>query len=271
MSGYAYDEWRGSFYPPDLPARERLAFAASRFDSIELNGTFYSLKSPAVFARWAREAARPGFVFAIKGSRFITHTLKLAHAEGALATFYASGVLALGAATGPFLWQLPPSLRFDPARLEAFLALLPRDSIEAARLAKKHDPAHLQHGALLSPAARAPYRHAIEPRHPSFFVPAFFELLERRGVALVIADTAETFPSADRVTADFVYVRLHGSQALYASRYDDAELAAWAARIRAWASPPSRRDVYVYFDNTAHGHAPHDAARLAQMVRAPSA
>src|SRR5262245_34991279 len=119
-SGYAYPEWRGSFYPEDVPARAYLAHAARRFDSLELNGTFYSLKTPATFRTWADTEAAPGFVYAVKGSKFISHEKKLAGVEVPLANFYASGVLGLGDKTGPFLWQLPPQLGFDEGRMAAF-------------------------------------------------------------------------------------------------------------------------------------------------------
>jgi uncharacterized protein YecE (DUF72 family) len=254
-SGYAYPEWRGSFYPEDLPASRYLAHAASALDSIELNGTFYSLKSPAIFQGWARAAEAPGFVFAVKGSRFITHQKRLAGVEMALARFYASGVLALGDRTGPFLWQLPPALAFDAGRVDAFLDLLPVTTDQAARLAGAPDQA----------AAPRPCRHALEIRHPSFATDAFFHLLERHGAALVVADTAGRFPAIGELTADFVYVRLHGAEVLYASRYRDDELARWADRIERWAS---LRDVYVYFDNTAQAHAPQDALRLRALLDA---
>jgi uncharacterized protein YecE (DUF72 family) len=236
------------------------------FNSIELNGTFYSLKSPNVFRRWA-SATPDDFIFAVKGSRFITHNLKLARAEGALANFYASGVLALGRKTGPFLWQLPATYRYDRARVERFLDLLPRDSREAAQLADHHDD-RLRRGALTEAEEVVPYRHAFEVRHPSYFDDGFYELLRSRGVAFVIADTAGKFGYAEEVTADFVYVRLHGSRELYVSGYTDEELNEWAARAQAWASPPlgRRRDVYIYFDNDARVHAPHDARRLHERV-----
>lgn len=268
ISGYDYPGWRGAFYPPELPRRAWLRFASRAFDTIELNGTFYSLKSPDAYRRW-REETPEGFVFAVKGSRFITHNLKLLRPEGALANFYASGVLALGAKTGPFLWQLPATYRFDHERLAAFLDLLPRDSEAAERLARSHDH-RLPHGALLESPEPVAYRHALEPRHPSYFGEEALALLRSRGCALVVADTAGRFPTTEEMTADFAYVRLHGSRALYASRYDDAELDAWAERIAWWASdaPHLRRDVYVYFDNDAHAHAPHDARRLAEHVRA---
>ncbi|HWC73917.1 MAG TPA: DUF72 domain-containing protein [Gemmatimonadales bacterium] len=265
ISGYNYPRWRGPFYPRDLAARHWLEYASRQFNSIELNGTFYSLKSPAVFRRWAQETPNSGFVFAVKGSRFITHNLKLTRPVPPLANFYASGILALGRKTGPFLWQLPPNLRFSAARVEAFLESLPRSSADAARLARRHDH-RVKRGALLKASARVRYRHAFEVRHPSFFTPEFYELLRRFNVALVIADTAGKFPSVEELTADFVYVRLHGSTALYASDYSAAELDQWAERIRRWRTQD--RDVYVYFDNDALAHAPHNARALAERVHA---
>jgi len=266
-SGYSYPEWRGLYYPKGLSPGRFLAYTARRFGSVELNGTFYSLKSPAIFQRWAAEVPPDGFVFAVKGSRYITHDLKLAGVEGALANFYASGVLALGKKTGPFLWQLPPQLAFDAARAEQFLDLLPASAAEAERLAAGHDE-RLLHGALTQAEEPCLYRHALEIRHPSWLAPASLQLLERRGCALVVADTARRFPHAEELTADFVYVRLHGSTKLYESRYTDPELQAWADKIERWASASGGRDVYVYFDNTAKGHAPVNAERLAAMIAA---
>src|SRR3954470_3111747 len=135
ISGYDYKPWRGAFYPSDLPARRWLEFASARFNSIELNGTFYSLKSPKVFERWVNETPERGFVFAVKGGRFITHNLKLRNAERSLGNFFASGVLALGKMTGPFLWQLPGTYRFDAERMDSFMRMLPRTSVEAEAVA----------------------------------------------------------------------------------------------------------------------------------------
>ncbi len=266
ISGYDYPGWRPGFYPVDVPRSAWLAYASAAFNSIELNGTFYSLKSPDVFRRWRDESPR-SFVFAVKGSRFITHNLKLRRAEGALANFFASGVLALGRKTGPFLWQLPAGYRFEPERVESFIRLLPRDSREAESLARGHDH-RLRRGALVHAAEPVRYRHAFEVRHPSYFDPAFYDLLRRHRCAFVVADTAGRFYYAEEVTARFVYVRLHGSQELYVSGYTDEELDRWAARIRAWAAPTegAPRDVYVYFDNDARGHAPFDAGRLAARL-----
>jgi uncharacterized protein YecE (DUF72 family) len=266
ISGYDYPGWRGRFYPPELPRRKWLAHASRLFNSIELNGTFYSLKSPDVFRRWALETPRTGFRFAIKGSRFITHNLKLRRTEAALSNFYASGVLALGGKTGPFLWQLPDTYKFDAERIETFLRLLPRSSAQAEDLARGHD-SRLRRGALVKAAARVRYRHALEVRHPSYFHPEFFDLLRRHRVASVIADTAGKWTLAEEVTAPFVYVRLHGSRVLYGSDYTDEELQAWAARVRRWSS--EGRDVYVYFDNDRHAYAPHDALGLAQLGPSP--
>jgi uncharacterized protein YecE (DUF72 family) len=265
ISGYDYKPWRGDFYPDELPARRWLEYASSRFNSIELNGTFYSLKSPAVFARWVDETPARDFVFAVKGGRFITHNLKLRNVERSLGNFFASGVLALGRKTGPFLWQLPGTYRFDAERLDGFMRQLPRTSAEAEEVALRHDD-RLRRGALVDAAAKVRLRHAFEVRHPSYFHDEFYALLREHKVGFVVADTAGKFPYAEEVTADFVYVRLHGSQELYASGYTDAELDTWAARAAAWRA--SGRDVYVYFDNDIKVHAPYDAMRLAERVRA---
>ena len=267
ISGYDYPRWRGAFYPTDLARREWLAYASRCFNSIELNGTFYSLKSPAVFERWVTEVPKRGFRFAVKGSRFITHNLKLRNAEHALGNFLASGVLALGPLTGPFLWQLPASYRFDAERMDTFMRLLPRHSDAAADIAREHDD-RLRRGALVDPVGgRVAYRHAFEVRHESYFCDEFYDILRSHDCAFVIADTAGKFPYAEELTADFVYVRLHGSRQLYVSGYTDEELDHWAVRLRRWRGQGSRaRDVYVYFDNDAKVHAPHDAQRLAARL-----
>jgi len=271
ISGYDYKPWRGRFYPDDLPARQWLEYASRRFNSVELNGTFYSLKSPAVFERWAAEVPDRGFVFAIKGGRFITHNLKLRNAEASLGNFFASGVLALGEKTGPFLWQLPGTYRFDAERLDGFMRLLPRTARDAEAVARMHDH-RLRRGVLLEAAAPVELRHAFEVRHPTYFHEEFYALLREHRCAFVVADTAGKFPYAEEVTADFVYVRLHGSEELYASGYTDAELDWWAAKVREWRDPRlGGRDVYVYFDNDAKTHAPFDAGRLIDRVGVPGA
>ena len=266
ISGYDYKPWRGGFYPSELPAREWLRYASRAFDTIEINGTFYSLKSPGVFVRWREEAPQDGFVFAVKGGRFITHNLKLRNCETALGNFYAQGVLALGRATGPFLWQLPDSYRFDPDRIDQFLGILPRNSTEGEAIAREHDH-RLRRGVLVDAAEHVDYRHALEVRHESYFCDELYDLVRAHGCALVVSDGAERWPMAMEMTADFAYVRLHGSSVLYTSRYGDQELDTWAARVTEWRRSG---DVYVYFDNDAKVHAPHDARRLIERVRGMS-
>jgi uncharacterized protein YecE (DUF72 family) len=268
ISGYDYKGWAGVFYPAGLPKARWLAHASRTFDSVELNGTFYSLKSPAVFARWASEVPPRGFEFAIKGGRFITHNLKLRRAESALGNFFASGILALGTLTGPFLWQLPATYGFDAERVASFLARLPRNSAEGEAVASWHDE-RLRRGALTESAARVTYRHAMEVRHPSYFHEEFYAVLREYRVGLVLADTAGKFPYAEELTSDLVYIRLHGSTQLYTSGYSDAELDWWAARIQGWRA--TGRDVYTYFDNDAKVHAPFDALRLRERLDAHDA
>lgn len=283
ISGWNYPGWRGVFYPPGLPQRRELEYASRQLSSIELNGSFYSLQTPASYRRW-HEQTPPGFVFAVKGSRFITHMKKLADVRVPLANFLASGVLLLREKLGPILWQFPERFAFRgaaPERFADFLALLPRTTTAAAALARAHD-ARLAGRAWTETDARRPLRHAVEVRHASFLVPEFARLLRAHGVALVFADTAGKWPYAEELTAPFVYLRLHGSRQLYASGYTDEELDWWAARVRAWTgggapadsvripgspAPAARpRDAYVFFDNDAKVHAPFDALRLAERL-----
>jgi uncharacterized protein YecE (DUF72 family) len=247
---------------------------------VEINGSFYSLQRPSSYESW-RDQTTDRFVFAVKGGRFITHMKKLAGVEAPLANYFASGVLALGPKLGPVLWQLPPVLRFDPDRLSAFFALLPRTTYEAARLARGHDQ-RLEGRALTETDADRPIRHALEVRHASYCTAELVELLRAHDIALVVADTAGLWPDLEDVTSDFVYVRLHGAEELYVSGYTDAALDEWAAKIRRWAAgesptgehtvaPPAPRlakgrDVYVYFDNDAKVHAPFDALALAERL-----
>jgi uncharacterized protein YecE (DUF72 family) len=263
ISGYDYSDWRGVFYPGSLPRSGWLEYASARFDSIELNGTFYSLKSPAVYRRWRAEARGGAFVFAVKGSGYVTHRLRLKEPRRALANFYASGVLALGAATGPFLWQLPPRFRFDAERVAAFLEALPRDSAEGEALARRHDD-RLPTRALLRSPEPVAYRHAMEVRDPSFVNPELYALLRATNTALVVADSGGRFPAPQVTTADFAYVRLHGPRELYGSGYTADDLDRWAERIEGRAT--RGRDVYVYFDNDAKVHAPFDTAGLARRL-----
>jgi uncharacterized protein YecE (DUF72 family) len=261
ISGWRYAPWRGVFYPPGLAQARELDYASRFLPTIEINGSFYALQRPASNAAW-HDATPPGFVFAVKGNRFLTHMLKLRGIETPLANVFASGVFALRDKLGPFLWQFPPQLRFDAGKVEHFLGLLPHDTGHALDIARGHDD-KVAGRALLDIDAVRPLRHAVEVRHESFRDPAFIALLRKYGVAVVVADTAGKWPDFDEVTADFVYVRLHGEHELYASGYDDASLARWAARIRAWAK---KGDVYCYFDNDIKVRAPVDAKRLMEMV-----
>lgn len=264
ISGWRYRSWRGDFYPRGLPQRRELEYVAERLSTVELNGSFYSLQRPESYRRW-RESVPDGFVFAVKGSRYITHMLRLRGIRTALANFFASGVLALGPTLGPILWQLPERETFDPDVCEEFLAQLPQTTGAALTLARDHDE-RLEGRAWLEVDDDRPLQYAVEPRSTSFADPAFARLLRAHRVALAIADSAGRWPQFDDVTADLVYVRLHGSRELYHSGYTPDELDAWAARIREWiagAADGVPRDVFVYFDNDARGHAPHDAVALA--------
>ncbi|MGH4026235.1 MAG: DUF72 domain-containing protein [Pseudonocardiaceae bacterium] len=259
-SGWVYPPWRGTFYPAGLPQRRELEYLSRRVNSIEINSSFYSLQRPESYQGWAAQTP-DDFVFAVKGSRFITHMKKLRDVHTPLANFFASGVLALGPKLGPLLWQLPPTLAFEPDRLGAFLELLPRTSTAAAALAEHHDE-RLDDRAWTRTDAERPIRHALEVRHPSYRDPALVELLRSHDVALVVADTAGTWPYFDDVTADFVYVRLHGDAELYVSGYTDEALTVWAERIRSWP-----HEVFVYFDNDVKVRAPVDAISLAERLR----
>ena len=281
ISGWRYAPWRGVFYPAGLPQRRELEHAAQQLGSIEINGSFYSLQRPDSYRAW-RDATPEGFVFSVKGPRFVTHMKKLAGVETPLANFFASGVLALEDRTGPVLWQLPPNLGFDPDRLARFFDLLPRSTGAAAELAVRHDDKVPEGRALTTVEVDRPLRHVLEVRHGSFVDPAFPELLRAHDVGLVVADTAGRWPHLEDLTSDVVYVRLHGDSELYVSGYDDDALDAWAAKVHAWstgAPPPDGprltapaddrpRDVHVYFDNDVKVRAPFDAMALAARVNA---
>jgi uncharacterized protein YecE (DUF72 family) len=262
ISGWRYEPWRKVFYPEGLPRRRELEFCACHFPTVEINGSFYSLQRPEYYQQWYDETPA-GFVFAVKGSRYITHMLRLNRIEKPLANFYASGVLNLRDKLGPFLWQFPPMLRFTPDKLEAFFRLLPRNTAQALALARRRDARMIGRSRLAIDANRR-LRHAVEVRHPSFMTGEFIALLRKHGIGLVVADTAGKWPRMFHVTADFVYVRLHGDIKIYTSGYSDRALASWARRIRAWDR--DGRDVYVYFDNDVKVRAPFDALNLMRML-----
>jgi uncharacterized protein YecE (DUF72 family) len=275
ISGWRYAPWRGVFYPKDLVQKRELEFASRRFDTIEINGSFYSLQAPASWKRWHDETP-DGFAFAVKGPRYITHMRRLRDIEAPLANFFASGLLELGDKLGPILWQFPSRFRFDAERWRSFLELLPRDMDGAAALARRHNDR--VRATSIPDAPNHALRHAVEVRSETFRSEDFIALLRRHRIALVVADTAGKWPLLEDLTADFVYVRLHGDTELYASGYTPEALEAWAARIDAWrcggepadarhasakpAAKRARRDVYCYFDNDMKVRAPFDAQAL---------
>ncbi|MGA7271143.1 MAG: DUF72 domain-containing protein [Acidimicrobiia bacterium] len=278
LSGWSYDEWRGDFYPEGLAKSKELGFAAGRFDTLEINGTFYGLTTPRASRSWY-EAAPSDFQYAVKASRYITHNKKLVDCDSAVANFFASGILELDDKLGPILWQLPPTLHFHPANVDEFLQLLPKDTDGAAGRARHHDDR--VKSTSFGPGTNHRLRHVLELRHESFFVPEMVTLAHRHGVALAFSHASD-FPFTEQVTAGFVYIRLHGPGQAYASPYDDAQIRRWADRARTWHKgeepsdavrisdrrPPARkgRDVYVYFDNDVGGHAPRQARRLRELI-----
>jgi len=229
-SGWDYRHWRGNFYPQDRPRTKWLDYYSRIFDTVEVNATFYHRIRRSTYLKW-RVSTPEGFLWAVKASRLITHIHRLKGVEEPLKIFF-DDVSALGEKLGPLLFQLPPALEFDGATLRSFLDLLPSGG-----------------------------RYAVEARHPSWADETVLSLLRERNIAWCIADTAGRFPYLEAVTADYVYIRLHGSRKLYASEYTETELMSWAQRIRSWD-----RDAYVYFDNYFMGYAPKNALRLREML-----
>ena len=281
ISGWRYTPWRGVFYPKDLPQRLELHYASRVLPTIEINGSFYSLQYPASYQSWHDETPAD-FIFAVKGPRFITHMKKLRDVETPLANFFASGLFNLRRKLGPILWQFPPNFRYDRQKLTKFFELLPRDTEAALKLARRRD-SRMTGRSRLTIDTRRPLRHAMEIRHESFCDSSFIELLREHNIALVIAETAQRFPMMHDITADFVYMRLHGDRTLYQSGYSDRALEKWAKRIESWhrggelrsnqkatkLKPPTSkpRDIYCYFDNTdVKLRAPVDAQTLIRKL-----
>jgi uncharacterized protein YecE (DUF72 family) len=249
MGGWNYEPWRQTYYPKSVSKASELAYASRQVTAIEVNGTFYRLQSPAVFAKW-RDETPEDFVFSLKASRFIVNRRVLAEAGESMGKFFASGLTELGPKLGPILWQLAPTKAFDPADIEAFLKLLPGE-LKGSRL-----------------------RHALEVRHDSFRTSAFIDLARRYGVAIVFADTDE-YPSFADVTGDFVYARLMRATASQPTGYTKPALKKWLTRAQAWATgeepedlprvskPAGRRqprDVFLYFISGAKERNPAAAA-----------
>jgi uncharacterized protein YecE (DUF72 family) len=224
-SGYQYDDWRGLFYPEDLPKSAWFAYYAQRFDAVELNATFYRLPEAATFERW-REAAPKGFCYALKFSRYGTHLKRLKEPADTIGLFIERARL-LGPSLGPILVQLPPRWHVDPDRLDAFLEAAPKR-----------------------------YRWAVELRDPSWLCEDVYALLRKHGAALCVHDLIERHPRVR--TADWVYLRFHGDE--YTGSYSPQALSAAARRIRVHLA--DGHDVYAFFNNDIGGHAVRNAADL---------
>ncbi len=275
IAGWVFEPWRGEFYPKGLVQKEELRYASTALGAIEINATFRTNQAPKSFLKWKAESAAD-FVFSVKGPQFITHIRRLKDVEAPLANFFASGVLALGEKLGPIVWQLPPTLAYEPDRMEGFFAQLPRTPEAAAALGTRHDD-KLKGEPYLGTDGVPPIRHAIEVRHKSFAVPEFLAQLKSHNVALVTADTAE-WPYLDP-TADFAYGRLQGAPGK--DSYAEADLDLWAERARRLrdglplnegphigpsAESPGARDVFLFFVSTDKVHAPRNAMALMQRL-----
>jgi uncharacterized protein YecE (DUF72 family) len=232
-SGWHYDHWSGPFYPENLKKSEFLDYYKDRFHTSEINNSFYQLPSEKTLEAW-RDAVPEGFIFSVKGSRYISHMKKLKDPQDTLPNLL-ERIDTLGRTLGPILFQLPPKWRFNAERLESFLKALPSDR-----------------------------RFAFEFRDTSWFDPKCFELLSRHNAAFCIYDMAGEV-SPREVTADFVYVRLHGPSGAYQGQYDNNTLAGWAGAFSTWSD--QGKEVYCYFDNDEAGFAAQDALRLQEMAR----
>ena len=267
------------FIQRDGSHRRELEFASRAFNSIEINGSFYSLQRPTSYRHWYEETPE-NFLFTVKGARFITHRKKLREVEVPLANFFASGVLALEEKLGPILWQFPPNFGWNEKRFREFFQLLPKTTKEAALLGRRHE-LKLKTRAWLKVKCNRALRYCAEIQHVSFLVPDFFELLREFNIAFVFADTAAKWPYAEDLTANFAYCRLHGDTQLYTSGYSDRALDWWATRLKLWRKgqqpkdpklvaakrKSEEHDLFVYFDNDAKAHAPFDAQTLVRKMK----
>ena len=230
-SGWNYPHWKELFYPKGLSRNKWLEFYAEHFDTVELNVTFYRLPSEKTFKNWHKRVPE-NFLYSVKASRIITHVRRLKNVEDALENFY-SAVSHLKEKCGPILFQLPPSLSFEEDLLEEFCSIL-----------------------------RPEYRYALEIRHKSWIDDRVFEILRKYNIAFCISDSAGRFPYHEEVTADFVYVRLHGPTKLYASEYTEEQIREWAEKLRKWG-----RDAFIYFDNDFNAYAIKNAKMLKEYLK----
>ncbi len=229
-SGWNYKHWKGGFYPEGLAQSKWLEYYAEHFDTVELNATFYRLPAPSTFERWY-ERTPPGFLWSVKASKFITHTRRLKECEEPLERLY-EALAPLKEKLGVILFQLPPSLAYEPSVAEGFFRLLNKD-----------------------------FRHTLEVRNKSWIQDQAFQMMETYNIAFCISDTAGRYPYHEITTTDFVYVRLHGSRKLYASCYTEQEIATWAKKLKAWSRP-----AFVYFDNDFEGYAIKNARQLIEAL-----
>jgi uncharacterized protein YecE (DUF72 family) len=229
-SGWHYKHWKNIFYPQYLKHSDWLSFYAQHFDTLEVNFTFYRDVKPSTCKKWYSTVPE-NFLFSVKISKYITHTKRLKVDTHSIERFIES-VRCLGEKTGVVLVQLPPELAFDEPLMRYFFALLDRK-----------------------------LRYTVEARNKSFIDDRFFELLKENNIAWCIADSAGRFPYHEAVTAPFIYIRLHGSQRLYASDYSDEELKVWKDKILNW-----NRDIFVYFDNDFYGYAVRNALKLKSLL-----
>jgi uncharacterized protein YecE (DUF72 family) len=257
IGGWTYEPWDQTFYPADLPKKNQLSYASRQVTAIEINGTFYRLQKPAVYAKW-RDDAPDDFVFSIKAPRYLTYRKVLSEANDSIPRFLASGLSELRQKLGPILWQLPPSLHFDATDIAKFMAVLP-DTLDGL-----------------------PLRHVLEVRHKTFMDAAYIELARKHSVATVFAHTDE-FPNLADVTGDFLYARLRKAVATEPTGYSESDLQAWTARAKLWAAggaptdlpyvsdqqPPKKpRDVFIFFINGAKERAPAAAQHLLKLLGA---
>lgn len=231
-SGWHYDHWKGPFYPENLPQSKMLSYYALHFKAVEINNSFYRLPKKETFAEW-RDTVSKSFIFALKGSRYITHMKKLKDPSETVPRLLEAAA-GLGTKLGPLLFQLPPRWRLNPGRLREFLKSLP--------------------GKL---------RYAFEFRDPSWFDDRTYQALNEVGAAFCIYELAGRL-SPKEVTADFVYIRLHGPGQAYQGQYDTNTLAGWAGAICAWLK--QGKEIFCFFDNDQAGYAIQDALRLQKMI-----
>ncbi len=231
-SGWHYPHWKGLFYPEEIPEREYLNYYAQHFYTAEVNNTFYQVPQEKTLKQWVHKAG-PGFVFSVKASRYITHMKKLKDPQEPVKNFL-NKIKVLEESLGPILFQLPPKWKKNRERLRSFLEFLPTE-----------------------------FRFAFEFRNPDWFADDIYELLEKNNAAFCVYDFNRR-QSPQKVTSDFVYIRLHGPDGAYKGKYDDQSLSQWAEVISLWKK--QGKDIFCYFDNDQLGYAAENALKLKGMI-----